>query len=52
MQLSPRRKAFRAIGVTLAIIGIITLLYAIFVMQEIHFYDNPTPVPGDIEFNH
>ena len=52
MQLSPRRKALRVIGVTLSIIGIIIFLYTIFVMQEIHWYDNPGPEPGDIEFDH
>ena len=52
MQLSPRRKALRIIGVTLAILGIITLLYAVFVMQVVHHYDNPDPIPGAIQFDH
>ncbi|MDP7658164.1 MAG: hypothetical protein QF812_03040 [Nitrososphaerales archaeon] len=52
MHLSPRRKKLRVLGGTLVLLGAIALLYAVFVMQSVHFYENPDPVPGAIEFNH
>jgi uncharacterized protein YjeT (DUF2065 family) len=52
MQLSSRRKKLRVLGGTLVLLGVISLLYAVFVMQSVRFYENPDPVPGDIEFNH
>ena len=42
-QLSSRRKTLRVLGVTLAILGGITILYAVFVMESYYFYVNPGP---------
>ncbi len=41
--LSPRRKALRGLGVTLAILGGITVLYVVFVQQPIYWYYDPGP---------
>ncbi len=41
--LSPRRKALRGLGVTLAILGGITVLYVVFVQQPLYWYYDPGP---------
>ncbi len=42
-QLSPRRKALRVLAVTLAILGGVTILYAVFVMESYYYYFDPGP---------
>ena len=43
MQLSPRRKVLRVLGVAFAILGGITIYYAAFVMQSPSLYFEPEP---------
>ncbi len=42
-QLSPRRKVLRVIGITIAILGIVTIIYAAFVMEAAYYRIQPGP---------